>query len=349
MASTLDTGVSTAVLKAYNHKQSSIAEGAKAFSLFFEDCHKAFHQDYSERPRKRAKLEADHLEPTHRSLESGITIARLDINLRPDPDTINHSDLSTTLEDEIDVGVIELRDLETSRPSLTLVGHTGYKKSPSLKVQTTNSISPATASLLSRIVSLEKRSRRNVRPGICRSTCLLHRSVGPSGLVYTLECSIVWFDGESAFGPLATKKEDWATLIQFFPEPQNAQSKSWTPQEFYASVHSPPNDAIVPESVERKVLETDLYPFQKRAVAWMLHQETASRNQNQSRLSYISVKDAKGQACFVSHMEGVVCSPPQFDAFQEPTGGILAEEMVSARDCNHHEPISTRRCFKVSI
>jgi E3 ubiquitin-protein ligase SHPRH len=348
MASTLDTGVFTAVLKAHDRHQSLIAEGAKAFSVFFEDCHNAFHQDYSGRPRKRARLEPDHQEPIHRSLESGITIARLDINLRPDSDTIDHSDLSTILEDEMEVGVIEVRNLETPRPSLTLVGHRGYKKSPSLKVQTTNSIPSATASLLSRIVSLEKRSRRNVRPGICRSTCLLHRSVGPSGLVYTLECSIIWFDGESAFGPLATKKEDWATLIQFFPEPQNAQSKSWTPQEFYASVHSPPNDATVPELVERKVLETELYPFQKRAVAWMLRRETASCDQSQSRLSYMPTKDAKGQACFVSHMEGVVCSPTQFGAFEEPTGGILAEEMVSEHD-NFHGPTSMRRRFNLSV
>jgi E3 ubiquitin-protein ligase SHPRH len=349
MASTLDTGVPTAVLKAHDRHQSLIAEGAKAFSVFFEDCHNAFHQDYNGRPRKRAKLEAEHLEPTHCSLESGITIARLDINLRPDSDTVNHNELPTTLDNEIEVGVIDVRDLDTSQPSLTLVGHAGYKKSPTLKVQTTKSIPPATASLLSRIVSLEKRSRRNVRPGICRSTCLLHRSVGPFGLVYTLECSIVWFDGESAFGPLATNKEDWATLIQFFPESQNAQSKSWTPQEFYDSVHSPPNDATVPELVERKILETDLYPFQKRAVAWMLHRETASRDQIRSRLSYIPVKDAKGQTCFVSHMEGVVCSPTQFGAFEEPTGGILAEEMVSVRDDNHYEPTSLRRRFNLSV
>ena len=191
--------------------------------------------------------------------------------MKPRPETTNYSDLSSILDDDTEVGIIDFCSAATSKSSLTLVGHSGYKKSSSLWVEATTSISPATASLLSRIVSLEKRSRRNVKLGICRSTCLLHRSVGPSGLVYTLECSIVWFDGESAFGPLATKKEDWATLTQFFPEPANAQSKSWTPQEFYASVHSPPHDATVPGLVEQKVLETDLYPFQKRAVAWMLH------------------------------------------------------------------------------
>lgn len=327
MASILDTGVSNAILRSHNPKKEGFfAEGAEALSRFFEDCHSAFHQDYS-RPRKRAKLEpAEDLEPSHPSSGPGIKIARLDINLRPTSDTTNHN-LATVLEDDIEVGLIDAQDLTTSQPTLSLVGDVGYKKSPLLRVQTTKPLSPTTADLLLRIVNLEKRSRRNVRPGVCRSTCLLHRSAGPSGPVYTLECSVIWFDGESAFGPLATKKEDWATLTQFFPEPKNSQPKSWTPQEFYASVHSPPNDACVPELVQRKVLETDLYPFQKRAVAWMLGRETPSHDQPQKRLSYTQVTDANGQPCFVSHLEGVVCSATHFSAFEEPHGGVLAEEM----------------------
>ncbi|KAI4721854.1 hypothetical protein E4T48_01867 [Aureobasidium sp. EXF-10727] len=328
MASVLDTGVSTASLRSHNPKQGLIAEGAEAFSLFFEDCRNAFQQDYSGRPRKRARLEStDNLEPSHRSLESGITIARLAINLRPSPGTTNHHASSTLLEDDIEVGIIEVKDPATPQPCLSLVGHTSYKKSPVLRIQTTSSISSTTTNLLSRVVNLEKRARRNVRPGVCRSTCLLHRSAGPSGSAYTLECSITWFDGESAFGPLATKKEDWAILNQCFPEPQGARSQSWTPQEFYASVHSPSKDSRIPELVERKILETDLYPFQKRTVAWMLDRESSPCGQSQKRLSYIPVTDANGQPCFVSHLEGIVCYPSHFGAYQEPKGGVLADEM----------------------
>ncbi|KAH0268819.1 hypothetical protein KCU91_g9122, partial [Aureobasidium melanogenum] len=327
MASVLDTGFSAATLKSHNpKKQEVLAEGAEAFSAFFEDCRDAFHQEYT-RPRKCAKIElAENLDSRHTFSGPGITIARLDINLRPSANTTNHNDLSTVLGDDIEVGLIDACDLTSSQPTLSLVGHAGYKKSPLLQIQTTNSISSSTAGLLSRIVSLEKRSRRNVKPGICRSTCLLHRSAGSSGPVYTLECSITWSDGESAFGPLAAKKEDWATLTQFFPEPKS-QPKSWTPQEFYASVHSPPNDASIPELIECKVLESDLYPFQKRAVAWMLGRETPSNDHSQNRLSYTRFHDAMGQPCFVSHLEGVVCSPTHFAAFEEPQGGILSEEM----------------------
>ncbi|KAH0336117.1 hypothetical protein KCU81_g8705, partial [Aureobasidium melanogenum] len=328
MASVLDTGFSAVILKSHNpKKQEVLAEGAEAFSAFFEDCRNAFHQEYT-RPRKRAKLElAENLDSAHTFSGPGITIARLDINLRPSANTTNHNDLSTVLGDDIEVGLVDACDLTSSQPTLSLVGHAGYKKSPLLQIQTTNSISSSTADLLSRIVSLEKRSRRNVKPGICRSTCLLHRSAGSPGPVYTLECSITWSDGESAFGPLATKKEDWTTLTQFFPEPKNVQPKSWTPQEFYASVHSPPNDASIPELIECKVLESDLYPFQKRAVAWMLGRETPSHDHSQKRLSYTQLHDAMGQPCFVSHLEGVVCSPTHFAAFEEPQGGVLSEEM----------------------
>ncbi|KAH0318952.1 hypothetical protein KCU71_g4847, partial [Aureobasidium melanogenum] len=332
MASILDTGLSTAILSSYNpKKQEVLAEGAEALSVFFEDCHNAFHQDYS-RPRKRARLEpAENLEPSHPSSGPGITIARLDINLRPSPSTTNHNASSTVLEDDIEVGLIDAWDLTTSQPALSLVGHAGYKKSPSLKVQTTKPISPTTADLLSRIVSLEKRSRRNVRPGVCRSACLLHRSAGPSGPVYTLECSIAWFDGESAFGPLA-KQEDWATLTQFFPEPTSTQPKSWTPQEFYASVHSPPNDAPVPALMQCKVLKTDLYPFQKRAVAWMLGRETPS-DHPQKRLSYTQVNDANAEEMGLGktvELIALICLHKR-DSAETDTGDAEAQPLIKSR------------------
>ncbi|KAI5272070.1 hypothetical protein E4T47_04677 [Aureobasidium subglaciale] len=334
MSSALDTGVTKTTLFSHAPKSERIAEDAEAFSIFFDNCRNAFQQDYSGRPRKRARLETtDNTDSTNHSLAPGITLARFDLNLHMSSDTTSHSELSTTLEDDIEVGLVDARDLNTPSQSFSLVGHAGYKKSPTLTFQTTTPISSTTADLLSRLLSLEKRSRRNVKPGVCRSTCRLHRSLGSSGPVYTLECSIIWLDGQSAFGPAATKKEDWAALTQFYKAPQSAQGNSWTPQEFYASVHSPPKDAQVPEIVNRKVLETELYPFQKRAVAWMFERETPSPDSREGWLSYSPVTDASGQRCFVSHLEGVICSASHLGAFREPTGGILAEEMGLGKTC----------------
>ncbi|CAD0093497.1 unnamed protein product [Aureobasidium mustum] len=151
MASILDTGVSIAILRSHNPRQGVLAKGAEALSGFFEDCRNAFHQDYS-KPRKRARLEsAENLEPSQPVLGAGITIARLDINLRPSPNTTNHNDLSIVTEDDIEVGLVDAQNLTTSQPALSLVGHAGYKKSPTLRVQATEPISPTTADLLSRI------------------------------------------------------------------------------------------------------------------------------------------------------------------------------------------------------
>jgi E3 ubiquitin-protein ligase SHPRH len=335
MASVLDTGISSAILYTAKPKQEPIAENLEAFSAFFEDCRNAFHSEYSRRPRKRIKLEGTDCSTTSSSLPtSEIAIARFEVNLRPSPDMAKNYDMTTDLDHDIEVGLVKAWDLTSTQPSISLVGHAGYKKSPSLTVKTTSSLSPAMSSLLSRIVCLEKRSRGNAKKGVCRSSCRLHRISTSSGPVYTLECTIIWLDGESAFGPNATKKEDWATLLQFYPEPPNdTQSKSWTPQEFYSSVHSPPIDTPIPDMVDQKVLETDLYPFQKRAVAWMLDRESPSRNTAQSRISYTPAKDCNGQQCFVSHLEGVICSTTHLDTLQEPKGGILAEEMGLGKTC----------------
>ncbi|TIA03031.1 hypothetical protein D6C82_02203 [Aureobasidium pullulans] len=331
MASTVNTGVSSAVLKSQTPKQNLIAQGAEAFPAFFDNCRDAFQLEYSGRPRKRARLE-DSVELSHSPLGSGITIARVEIHLQQTSDAARHVGTSTVLEDDIEVGLVDSHGLDTSKPIFTLVGHVGYKKSPLLEFRTTTSLLPDTVDLLSRVESLEKRSRRNVRPGVCHSTCRLHQSNGPSGPTYTLECSIIWLNGESAFGA-AAKKEDWDTLTQFYPELKNNQSKSWTPQEFYSSVHSPSVDAPESELTKRKVLETDLYPFQRRAVTWMLDRESSNQESSRSRLSFTPAKDVNGQPCFVSHLEGVICSASHLSTFDEPKGGILAEEMGLGKTC----------------
>lgn len=331
MASTVNTGVSSAVLKSQTPKQNLIAQGAEAFPAFFDNCRDAFQLEYSGRPRKRARLE-DSVELSHSPLGSGITIARVEIHLQQTSDAARHVGTSTVLEDDIEVGLVDSHGLDTSKPFFTLVGHVGYKKSPLLEFRTTTSLLPGTVNLLSRVESLEKRSRRNVRPGVCHSTCRLHQSNGPSGPAYTLECSIIWLNGESAFGA-AAKKEDWDTLTQFYPELKNNQSKSWTPQEFYSSVHSPSVDAPESELTKRKVLETDLYPFQRRAVTWMLDRESSNQELSRSRLSFTPAKDVNGQPCFVSHLEGVICSASHLSTFDEPKGGILAEEMGFGKTC----------------
>lgn len=331
MASTLESGITSVVLRPSNPKRGQIAQGPEAFSRFFDDCRSLVQpEDIAERPRKRARLEnTENSEPP--SSDSEIVIARLAVHLRLDHDSTKTQHYST-ISDDIEIGLIQMQK-STDRTSLSLVGPTSYKKSPCLNFDISTPVSSTMSKTLAHIVYLEKRSRRPGKNGVCRSICRLHRSAGSTGCSYTLECAVIWADGRSAFEIDAVRDFDWNILAHFYPEPRTIRQNPWTPQEFYASVHSPSVDAPVPESVERKVLETDLYPFQKRAVAWMLDREKPQLVPAQDRLSYKSVTDADGRSCFVSHLEGVVRSTMQLDDFEEPKGGILAEEMGLGKTC----------------
>jgi len=88
-------------------------------------------------------------------------------------------------------------------------------------------------------------------------------------------------------------------------------------------------------------LESTLFPFQKRAVQWLLKQEgvewgmdghvkhVAISNESTLPVSFREEKDALGHPCYVSHLFGTVTRNPNpfRKSEQQFRGGILAEEM----------------------
>jgi hypothetical protein len=134
----------------------------------------------------------------------------------------------------------------------------------------------------------------------------------------------------------------WPKLLSFaFPQGVPDTTDSWSPQDFYRSVHVPNKDLIVPDQIQSDQLDCQLYSFQKRAVRWMLRREGVDMNnsglistyecegnENAPSLFYHST-DAEGRPCHVSHLLGIVSTET---ADIQPlaagiTGGILAEEM----------------------
>jgi E3 ubiquitin-protein ligase SHPRH len=174
--------------------------------------------------------------------------------------------------------------------------------------------------------------------------CVLKRSMGELYNVVRFEASIAWRDGTSAFptGVPAGKFRpypDYGLKERFFPDrSRNDQehTQPWTPQDFYESVHVPDRDQI-PNLGD--VLESQLYPFQERAVAWMLRREgvtpvsgatvpiPAQELEEPETLQYEEVKDLDGNACYVNHLQGIISRhrPEKFD--YRMSGGLLAEEM----------------------
>lgn len=135
------------------------------------------------------------------------------------------------------------------------------------------------------------------------------------------------------------------------------------PEEFYQSVYSPPlHDRVAPQ-IQNESLRCTLYPFQRRAVKWLLGREgvtfkdgrlVAKPSQKEAGdalpPSFSRATDAQGRICYVSSSIGVVVQDkavlPDFDA--RVRGGILAEEMglgktveLIALMCLHKRPPAT--------
>lgn len=164
-------------------------------------------------------------------------------------------------------------------------------------------------------------------------SCTLTRSVGDLYTVFRLSASLRWQSGVSAFpagapvGP-ARVYPDYDLLLEAFPDHVRDavnHSRSFTPQDFYETVHAPSRDIDV-EGKYNNVLASELYPFQKRAVSWMLGREGAESRAEQAPDLYEPVTDADGRECFVNHLQGIVARKRPTNEAQV-SGGLLAEEM----------------------
>ena len=176
-----------------------------------------------------------------------------------------------------------------------------------------------------------------------------------------MEIALSWPDGLALLGSAGSRSStDWEILTRYFPQNRLLPDKVWSPQAFYESVYAPPIEEPIPKILDARILESDLYPFQKRAVNWMLRREgiileaggaetngteEISRSESGSHLTAISTvddvsylsfrtyKDARDGEVFVSHLQGAVASRSFLDNLPEPRGGILAEEMGLGKTC----------------
>ncbi|KAH9210331.1 putative SNF2 family helicase/ATPase [Leptodontidium sp. 2 PMI_412] len=128
-------------------------------------------------------------------------------------------------------------------------------------------------------------------------------------------------------------------LARYFPDPSAPKAEKWSPQDFYQSVHAPvPNGEVSAMKVDD--LETGLYPFQKRAVQWLLKREgvewcaagvkpVTPGTDLGLPLSFLQATDDLGRTCYVSHLFGLATLDltPFIESERQLKGGILAEEM----------------------
>ena len=182
-----------------------------------------------------------------------------------------------------------------------------------------------------------------------------------SGSRYRLEARIIWRNSRSLSEALTDRRVDILKLCA--PEGQAEAQKPWSPRDFYDCVHVPDRNSMGAESLEVDHLNCQLYPFQKRAVQWMLRREQVDVHGNEIGNDdhsftpgellhgFYQTMDADGRECFISHALGIVTTAHELleEAGLRIRGGILAEEMglgktveILALICLHQRSLSAQ-------
>ena len=206
---------------------------------------------------------------------------------------------------------------------------------------------------IQRVVEIERRSRGTGKSYVAHSRCSLRRSRnGETGaLDFFLEATILWPDGASALTVnYSHSLPETGIFARYYGIKFPSQATQWDTKVFYDSVHAPAIDEPIIPAVDRSILETELFPFQKRAVGWMLRREKAPmvfdspkhppllRPKMQTDVdqastgatlpfSYMTGRDADGLECLVSKSQATIARKAATAHLAEPKGGILAEEM----------------------
>ncbi|EMC91337.1 hypothetical protein BAUCODRAFT_39506 [Baudoinia panamericana UAMH 10762] len=313
-----------------------------------------------ERPTKKRKLnyvdgDVSESDPAYQTASGdGIVIHRVAIDLHF-PDTLNSTDTTDFADSDFDTTHairVVAREIKGDGDGCQLRITLPYLRSPVLLISCTDIPNPIRASLLRynpsprHLEAWYSEAKSKNHPATV-SVCSLKRSIGAAGTIVRLEATTSWKSGVSAFPqgmPVGKARvyEDYAWLLHTYPdqardETESGRSTDWSPSDFYDSVHVPAKDPVL-QGLYDGVLDSELYPFQKRAVTWMLNREGVAFKDgrvsplplpSQGQLSanfYQSVTDVHGNSCYVSHLEGIMTRTPPVDECCV-SGGLLAEEM----------------------
>lgn len=126
-------------------------------------------------------------------------------------------------------------------------------------------------------------------------------------------------------------------LNAYFPSKTRARPII-EPQLFYDVVHTPNPHTVVPQTIQHRLLQAELYPFQKRAVAWLLSREKVKIHDdgsltpvlhNRIPFSFEKYTDCRGDEFYGSRLIQQIFRKIDDSKYlhQRLCGGILCEEM----------------------
>ena len=206
-----------------------------------------------------------------------------------------------------------------------------------------SSIDPQTLKILQIAINPpSRRQQKNIlRVGLTLSNSLgFDRNKETSGFgldayVHTLDLCvrILIPNARSLSDSIGVSRNDILDICA--PESRPEETDTWSPQDFYNNVHVPKTEGVVSDIPSINKLQCELYPFQKRAVQWLLSREGAMKaHEPPEELSdlhhgFIRTTDGDGRQCLISHFWGIATTDDQVlvNMSSEVRGGILAEEM----------------------
>lgn len=168
---------------------------------------------------------------------------------------------------------------------------------------------------------------------------------------FQLEINVLWKDSLEI--PHRFPKAARAILQTYVPHGQpeyprisfvngrKQTRETWSPRDFYDNVHVPERTPEASADIKCDLVHCQLYPFQTRAVRWLLQREGVQLESNQKVVpiesnpsedlpnSFHEFTDVDGRRCFASHLFLTVTTDLSGwnDTGRYLRGGILAEEM----------------------
>ncbi|KAL5363771.1 SNF2 family N-terminal domain-containing protein [Aspergillus floccosus] len=186
-------------------------------------------------------------------------------------------------------------------------------------------------------------------PPVCYQSRLRRLDDGKS---FRLETVILWKDSLDILdykklqdGPLKVFSKYILREPEFVNSNQKrrtpGKSAGWHPRDFYENVHVPEDTPSSSAEVKCNMIQCELFPFQRRAVRWLLQREGMKLQPSGEvvpvkqepidslPMSFQRFEDADGRVCFASQLFMVVTSDVSnwYDAGNHLKGGVLAEEM----------------------
>jgi E3 ubiquitin-protein ligase SHPRH len=167
---------------------------------------------------------------------------------------------------------------------------------------------------------------------------------------FQLVTDILWKDSLYISGFSKIRPHADLALLKYAPHGEGVYQKTsndvhwprsrWTPRDFYDNVHIPPVSAEASADLNCSLMKTELYPFQNRAVRWLLEKEAVGLDKDGNVVPcekptsdlpefFQEFTDVLGRRCFASQLYKIVTKNLSgwFDFARALRGGILAEEM----------------------